>query len=76
MTDDELGALLEAIVQLTPAERRRLLREAEALVAQRATTGTPGEPTPYVVPTPCPRCGLVPGPAETYCGRCGNRVAL
>jgi hypothetical protein len=25
---------------------------------------------------PCPRCGLMPAPSETFCGRCGNQLVF
>ena len=34
MVEDDLAALLEAVVQLSPAERRVLLLEARSLISQ------------------------------------------
>jgi len=79
MSEDALGALIEAAVKLTPDERQRLLREAEELLAGHHTA-----PVAAVGPTkardgtpmPCPRCGLVPTSSDIFCGRCGNRIAV
>jgi len=87
MTTDDVDAFVELLAKLTPAERQRLLHDAEALVSERAAPERePGSPPRssdehrevHVAagPTPCPRCGLNPGPSDVYCSRCGNRVAF
>jgi hypothetical protein len=89
MSDDELGALVEIAVKLTPEERRQLLRQAQSLLRDRARSGPSLDPSAAAVPgdvhprepghvglAPCPRCGLVPAAGDTYCSRCGNRVAF
>jgi sec-independent protein translocase protein TatA len=37
---------------------------------------TPTQPVGTVAETPCPSCGALNRPQQTYCGQCGTRLAV